>query len=315
MSLGARLHRIDALYNVVHVDEKWFNMYEASAKVYLTPSEDVPYRACANKRYIGKVMLLAAVARPRCAFGKKAHFDGKLGIWPVVDIVPAARNSHNRPAGTLETKNVAMDKKRYSEFLIDHVFPAIRAKWPGMQLYQYKWQYSTLLTDFTICLYQYIYVLGNYCTDIGRKRDTIFVQQDNASPHVKVDDAAIVQAGQEMGWDIQMRCQPAKSPDLNVLNLGLFAAIQARQYQSITHGTDALIAAVCSSYNSLPSETIDKCFLTLQKVMECVIRAEGGNDYRLPRVQRLYRGSSSLPLSLYCDREVYEAGKQALKKL
>lgn len=70
----------------------------------------------------------------------------------------------------------------------------------------------------------------HHCTDVGRKRDTILVQQDNASPHVKEDDAAIREAGQAMGWNIQMRCQPAKSPDFNVLDLGLFTAIQARQY-------------------------------------------------------------------------------------
>lgn len=137
MNLGGRLYRFDATYNVVHIDKKWFNLYEASAKYYLAPFEDVSHRACANKRCIGKVMFLAAIARPRCAFGKKERFDGKLGIWPVVEIVPAARTSHNRPAGTPETKNVSMNKKRYSEFLINHVFPAIRTKWPGTCLFQY----------------------------------------------------------------------------------------------------------------------------------------------------------------------------------
>jgi hypothetical protein len=124
------LFRFDAMYNVVHIDEKWFNLYEASAKYYLAPRESVPYRTCANKRYIGKVMFLAAVAWPRCAFGKKEYFDGKLGIWPVVEIIPAARSSRNRPAGTPETKNVSMDKARNKAFLINQVFPAIRAKWP-----------------------------------------------------------------------------------------------------------------------------------------------------------------------------------------
>jgi hypothetical protein len=61
--------------------------------------------------------------------------------------------------------------------------------------------------------------------------------------------------------------------------------------------------------------TIDKCFFTLQKVVECVIRAEGGNDFRLLRVQRLFRGLATLPLSLYCDETVYETGKNALKQM
>jgi hypothetical protein len=90
--------------------------------------------------------------------------------------------------------------------------------------------------------------LYGICTDLGKKRCTVFVQQDNASPHVKESDAVIRDAGEAMGWDIKMRCQSAKSPDFNVLDLGLLTAIQARQYQSVTHGTDALIDAVRAAY-------------------------------------------------------------------
>jgi len=55
----------------------------------------------------------------------------------------------------------------------------------------------------------------------------IFIQQDNARTHIAVDDPAFVQAAQADGWDIRLTCQSPNSPDLNILDLGFFAAIQA----------------------------------------------------------------------------------------
>ena len=89
------MYRFDAMYNVVHIDEKWVNMYKASSRYYLSSDEALPYRSCPNKRYIGKVMFLAAVARPRYNFSKKTYFDGKIGIWPIVERGEAKRTSKN----------------------------------------------------------------------------------------------------------------------------------------------------------------------------------------------------------------------------
>ncbi|ETP00208.1 hypothetical protein F441_22372 [Phytophthora nicotianae CJ01A1] len=36
-----------------------------STRYYLTKDEFAPHQACPNRRFIGKVMFLAAVARPR----------------------------------------------------------------------------------------------------------------------------------------------------------------------------------------------------------------------------------------------------------
>lgn len=119
------------MYDRVHIDEKWFNMYKASTTYYLTANEPEPYRSSPNKRYIGKVMFVAAVARPRYDFSRKQVFDGKIGIWPVVETAVAVRTSKNRPAGAPMTKCINMTRKVYRQLLIDKVFPAIRAKWPG----------------------------------------------------------------------------------------------------------------------------------------------------------------------------------------
>ncbi|KAL2940485.1 ER membrane protein complex subunit 1 [Bienertia sinuspersici] len=57
------LPRFHLMQNIIHVDEKWFMMSKLSQKLYLAPKECEPYRACRSKRFLAKVMFLAAVAR------------------------------------------------------------------------------------------------------------------------------------------------------------------------------------------------------------------------------------------------------------
>ncbi|KAL2936901.1 Aminopeptidase C [Bienertia sinuspersici] len=52
--------RFHLLQNLIHVDEKWFMMSKLSEKYYLSPEECDPYRVCRSKRYIVKIMFLAA---------------------------------------------------------------------------------------------------------------------------------------------------------------------------------------------------------------------------------------------------------------
>jgi len=55
----------------------------------------------------------------------------------------------------------------------------------------------------------------------------IYIQQDNAKTHIPVDDLEFVAAAQAEGWDIRLTCRPPNSPDLNILDLGFFAALQS----------------------------------------------------------------------------------------
>uniref|UniRef100_H3GMI6 Transposase Tc1-like domain-containing protein n=1 Tax=Phytophthora ramorum TaxID=164328 RepID=H3GMI6_PHYRM len=52
-------------YNVVHVDEKWFNEDTNKRVFYVLPGETVPHRERKSKRFIGKTIFLAAIARPK----------------------------------------------------------------------------------------------------------------------------------------------------------------------------------------------------------------------------------------------------------
>ncbi|KAG3018561.1 hypothetical protein PC123_g20441 [Phytophthora cactorum] len=222
-------------------------------------------------------MFLAAVARPRYDLRRRTYIDGKLIICPIVGRVQAQRSSANRQARDWETK------KHF------HGFRRVRKDAGGEGFPSHTSQMARV--------------------------DPLRVQHDNASPHGAVTRATVKQAAKEGGWDIRMEFQPPKSPDMNILDLGIFNAIQSVQYRQPTYKIDALIEIVMAAFNMGPSRTLDKCFLTLQKVMECIIRHAGDNDFRLPRVSKLYIKNGFIPSSIVCNAAVYANGKTALMQM
>jgi len=164
--------------DTIHVDEKWFWLDKDARGYYVVPGEVVPTRRSNSKRFIGKIMFLAAVARPRFDRGRNKKFDGKLGVWPFVVEVAAKRTSKNRPAGTLELKEVNVDRAAYTSMLKDKLVPAILAKWP-------------------------------------RDQKVVLLRQDNASAHLEPQKIRLAH-----GLVLDVKCQPPKSPDLNILDLG-----------------------------------------------------------------------------------------------
>jgi len=74
--------------------------------------------------------------------------------------------------------------------------------------------------------------------------------------------------------------RPTNSPDLNILDLSYFSAIQGLQYEKALNGLEELISAVLQSFDELAVDKLENNFLTLQKVMECVMLCDGGNDFK-----------------------------------
>ena len=60
-------------------------------------------------------------------------------------------------------------------------------------------------------------------------------------------------------------------------------------------------------------ESLEDNFLNLQKVLECAIEHNGGNQYKLPRMKKktLYK-ANKLPVPFRCDKEIYIKGQEAL---
>ena len=183
-------------------------------------------------------------------------------MWPLVEDYTAKRKSQNHERGDVYTKNIeSITKKIYKHYLINYVIPAIKSKWPRRE-----------------------------------KGSLIYIQQDNARPHVCEDDKDVLSVGEAGGWNIRMLCQPPNSPDFNVLDLGFFRAIQSIQLEREVWGVEKLIDEVQRAFAKMTPKTLNAVFLTLQSVMMAVMEA-GGSKNRLER-------ENKLPIVLKCSDEV-----------
>ncbi|XP_026378713.1 uncharacterized protein LOC113273165 [Papaver somniferum] len=258
-----------------------FFMTKATENYYLHPEETEPYRTCQSKRYIKKVMFLAAVARPRFdEFGNEV-FNGKIGIFPFVIKKAAKRTSKNRPAGTLEDKPIeSVNKDVTRACLIKKLLPAIREKWP------------------------------NY------NGETIYIQQDNAKPHIKVDDEEFLKEAAKEGFDIRLRFQPSQSPDMNVLDLGFFRDIQSLQHREAPTTVGELLSAVDKAFNELSAQALSDVFLSLQLCMVEVLKLHGGNNYKLQHIgkKKLAR-IGELPTQIEVDKNLVKEATNYLSCL
>ncbi|XBJ06018.1 hypothetical protein VPH35_024697 [Triticum aestivum] len=267
------------MYNVIHIDEKWFYRSRGSQNYYLAIDEEDPYRSTQSKNFIEKVMFLAAVARPRFDANGTMIFDGKLGIWPFTYQEAAKRKSKNRDAGTMVTKVLpAVTQNVVREYMINFLIPAIRARWPPAE-----------------------------------RGMPIYVQQDNAKTHIPLDDPEFVAAAQAEGWDIRLTCQPPNSPDLNILDLGFFAALQAL-FQKLSPGSiEGIVLKVQQAFDEYPAERSNRIFLTLQSCMIEVLKQFGGNRYKVPHMRKAVRERlGDLPVALQCAANIVNDAIESL---
>lgn len=249
--------------NVVHLDEKIFRITRDRRKYILAPWETAPQPRTRNKRFVGQLMFLAAVAKPRHDPNRNRFFDGKVGIWPFVETTYAKRASKHRPRGSPILSEVPVTKKSYLDMLTNKVIPALVAKWP-------------------------------------RNIKNITLQHDNAPAH---SPAGLFWAGH--GLVVTIECQPAQSPDLNVLDLGYFSAIQALQQRKRSKDIEELVTTVEQSFLELEPEKLENIFYTWPACMEQIMLQQGGNGYKIPHLQKSKerRTRGSLPQCYVCSLE------------
>ncbi|KAL7093621.1 hypothetical protein ACP275_11G050500 [Erythranthe tilingii] len=261
------------MYNIIHIDEKWFNMTKKSEHYYLLPDEEDPLRTCKSKNFIAKVMFLVAIARPRFDEQGNELFSGKIGVFPLVTQEAAKRTSINRVAGTLETKAISsVNKNVIRSYFIEKVIPAIKQKWPR-----------------------------------GDSRCPIFIQQDNARTHIDHNDEEFHLAATRDGFDIRLMRQPPNSPDLNVLDLGFFRAIQSIQYKESPKTVDQLVNAVVHAFETFPAIKSNRIFLTLQLCMIEIMRVRGSQKYKTPHIKKAtLEREGRLPTRMKCDLELVQ---------
>ncbi|XP_074297014.1 uncharacterized protein LOC141627685 [Silene latifolia] len=267
VDLSEKLIKFKDMSQQVHIDEKWFYITKEVDRYYVIPEEDVPYRACQSKRFITKVMFMCAVSRPVYGTNGEVLFDGKIGIFPFIEDVPALRSSVNRAAGTLVTKSVtSITKAVIKDCLINKIIPALKLKWPE------------------------------------NASKEIYIQQDNARPHISDNDPEFRVAASSDGFDIHLMFQPSNSPDLNINDLGFFSSLKSLQHETVATTVLELVAAVENAYEVLVPSKLNFNFLTLQTVMIEIMLTNGHNSFTIPHMRkRVLARLGILPRDLSVD--------------
>nr|XP_020167633.2 uncharacterized protein LOC109753120 [Aegilops tauschii subsp. strangulata] len=258
------------LDNIAYMDEKWFNMTGEVNNYYLLPEEPDPLRTLHHKDSIAKVMFLAAVAKPRYGKGGEVTFDGKLGIWAFVTESPAQRTSENRDKGTLKLKSLKVTRDVMRYYMCEKLIPAIQERWPD--------------------------------EDEGR---TIYIQQDNATPHILPDDPVFRQVIEQTDLDIKLLQQPPNSPDMNILDLCIFRSLQSHTDSRAPQSIRELIEGVEKEYRNYPVDKLARSFVTLQSCIREVMRNKGAINYSIPHMNKERRQAEGrLPIALSIDCEL-----------
>ena len=98
----------------------------------------------------------------------------------------------------------------------------------------------------------------------GNREEPIYIQVDGAQGHkpkhldILIPDVAL----SKYNLDVEMKRQPPQSPQFNVLDCGIFNAVEKSVLKAAPTSIDELISVVKKSWSDLPRETIDNVFLS-----------------------------------------------------
>ena len=146
----------------------------------------------------------------------------------------------------------------------------------------------------------------------SRENRSVTIQQDGAKTHIAQNDPEFLEALDRIKgrWNISLLTQPARSPDLNHLDLSFFRALQCEQWKKKqAANVDGLIEQVEEAYQEFEPRKIEKGFVTLQAVLEEIILSNGDNSFRIPHIKKEshLREHGQLPWQLRASDEVMQS--------
>lgn len=262
---------------VVHIDEKYFYGFKLGEVQYCAPGQVVTPLQVTSRSHIPKVMFLGAVAYPRYVFltcvyvtevftfsfiRKEHNFNGEIGLWPVVKETIAKKTTKFQTKGDIVETVVTMDGKKFVEMCKQNLIPAVVSK-------------------------------------VGSWASKVVVQLDGAGGHkVKTSLEELNTFGKSVQvvnntLPIEFIQQPARSPDLNVLDLGAWNSIQSAvnrltyEKEPTTRMTKRLADSVLEGWGKWAAEEkLGKLFEVLCEVHKQVVDVGGGNNFVMPHTQK-----------------------------
>ena len=106
-------------------------------------------------------------------------------------------------------------------------------------------------------------------------------QEDNAKPHTAVREELrkSLARGRPKG---RMREQPARSPDVNVLDLVVWRILEAKVHAREPKTKEELLQACVDAWNKdLRAEHLELAFRLLHVVRRQIIQKKGGNNFSI----------------------------------
>ena len=97
---------------------------------------------------------------------------------------------------------------------------------------------------------------------MGPERE-IELQQDNGTPHVNGDDEELATELVKDDIKIVLVNQPLNSPDMNVLELGFFRAIQSLQHTLPQEGYAGIISVTTKAFELMSTDAMKTIFFSL----------------------------------------------------
>ena len=238
-------------------DEKLFILGLGKKTRYVRREEDEKpcLKFIDNTLHPEQLMVIAVVGRPDPEKG----FNGKVWIdWCCAHWQQAQRNSVNRPAGTWEIKTdmkedgsfKGVSGSSYKELLHEYGFPHMQAAAEQLEV------------------------------------DEVIYQDDNAPAHKNAwsTDKKGLRMGEEAAeWGIKRGDQPARSPDLNVLDLYVWRVLEAGVHRRRPKTLAQLWYAVKAAWDEdLTADKLECAYRLLTPVMGLINDKEGGNNFKLP---------------------------------
>ncbi len=244
----AREHRRQSWDAWVDVDEKWFYTIVRRRKK-VPAGQAAPMHKTQSKRFIGKTMFLAAVARPR----PELNFDGCVGIWRFCETTTAKRSSKNRPKGAAVIENVEVTASKFREMIELRLVPAIRRKMP--------WA-SSVTVQF-----------DGPKTHTGGGNTARF-DEVAKSGNTRID--FIVQPAQS---------PDTNTLDLGIFN-HLQTHVDKEKRFASAWDVDVLSDVVKKKFFSIPEHVLEGVFAAKSNVLGEILKCDGDNTYTVPHSQK-----------------------------
>ena len=240
-------------------------------------------RAIKSRRHTPKIMLSVAVARPEKKEGV-GFYGGRVALIRCTKNVVAKNASKYHKRGSVYQQDTSLNSTMFKNQLTKTVFPSIKKN-------------NSLLDKAERFAKQLKAKNTGYKLPGGCKWADLLLQVDNAKPHckrnkrlfpiIKKSGGRNILSGVYYGPKVRLVFQPPDSPDLNVMDLGLFNNLWTKIHKILKSSekipsVDDVWEAAKVAWESITPVDIEILFETLHLRMKQVVQSDGRNDMPIP---------------------------------